>query len=257
MLNEYQLIEDLHKRTKRQGPGGDTETLNALNLAMLDPSAPLRIADIGCGTGASTLHLAHALNAQITAVDFLPGFIDVLNSIVRDENLSHKITPLICSMDNLPFEDEEFDVIWSEGAIYNIGFKKGITYWKRFLKPGGLLAVSEITWTHATRPTELQQYWESIYPEIDTASAKIAALEQSGYTIIGYFKLSEHCWLDNYYGPLQAGFTDFLKRNGNNKKAAEIIDEAQKEIALYEKYRAYYSYGFYIARKNSCHHNNN
>ena len=30
-------------------------------------------------------------------------------------------------MDALPFENEELDLIWSEGAIYNIGFEKGVT----------------------------------------------------------------------------------------------------------------------------------
>ena len=38
--------------------------------------------------------------------------------------LSEKVTTLCCSMDNLPFGDEEYDVIWSEGAIYNVGFEE-------------------------------------------------------------------------------------------------------------------------------------
>ena len=67
--------------------------------------------------------------------------------------LSEKITTLCCSMDNLPFGDEEYDVIWSEGAIYNIGFERGVIDWNRYLKVGGLLVVSEITWiTTAARP---------------------------------------------------------------------------------------------------------
>jgi ubiquinone/menaquinone biosynthesis C-methylase UbiE len=112
---------------------------------MLDPSAPLRIADIGCGTGSSAMLLARALNAQITAVDFLPDFVEVLKANAESEGLSKKIDPLVCSMDNLQFDNEEYDVIWSEGAIYNMGFENGINDWKRFLKPGGLLVVSEIT----------------------------------------------------------------------------------------------------------------
>ncbi len=91
--------------------------------------------------------LARSLNAQITAVDFLPDFIEVLKASAENEGLTKKIDPLVCSMDSLQFDNEEFDVIWSEGAIYNMGFENGINDWKRFLKPGGWLVVSEITWT--------------------------------------------------------------------------------------------------------------
>ena len=152
-------------------------------------------------------------------------------------------------MDDLPFADEAYDVLWSEGAIYNIGFETGVKAWRRYLKPGGLLVASEITWTTATRPAEIQQHWDAEYPEIDVASAKMRILEQNGYAPIGYFVLPEHGWLDNYYRPMQNSFAEFLARNGRRAAAQAIVDAEQQEIALYEKYKAYYSYGVYIARK--------
>jgi len=248
-LQDYQLITDLYKRAKRQGPGGDIETEKALGLAMIDPSAPLKIADIGCGTGSSAILLARLLNARITAVDFLPDFLKVLETEARNLGLTEKITTLACSMDNLPFGDEEYDIIWSEGAIYNIGFEKGVKDWRRFLKTGGVLVVSEITWITAVRPSELQEYWKDEYPEIDTASAKIGILENNGYSPVAYFALPQHCWLDNFYRPMQDSFDEFLERNGNSEKAQALVDAEKKEIALYEKYKAHYSYGVYIARK--------
>jgi len=186
-VEDYQLLIDLHKGANRQGPGGDAESEKALSLAMIDRAAPLKIADIGCGTGASTLLLARLLEAQIMAVDFLQDFLEVLEERAKNFGLSEKITTLCCSMDNLPFGNEEYDGIWSEGAIYNIGFEKGITEWNRYLKAGGLLVVSEITWITTSRPSELQKYWETEYPEIDVASSKIAVLEKNGYSPIGYF----------------------------------------------------------------------
>lgn len=248
-MEDYQLLIDLHKRANRQGPGGDAESEKALSLAMIDRTAPLKIADIGCGTGASTLLLASQLKAQITAVDFLPDFLNVLEKRAENKGLSEKITTLCCSMDNLPFGDEEYDFIWSEGAIYNIGFERGVIDWNRFLKVGGLLVVSEITWITVSRPSELQKYWESEYPQIDVASSKIGVLEQNGYSPIGYFVLPEHCWLENYYRPMQNSFKDFLNQNGNSEEARAIVEAESREIELYEKYKTYYSYGVYIARK--------
>ena len=135
-MEDYQLLVDLHKNANRQGPGGDSETEKALSQAMIDRAAPLKIADIGCGTGASSLMLARLLNAQITAVDFLQDFLEVLEGRAKNMGLSEKITTLCCSMDNLPFGKEEYDVIWSEGAIYNMGFERGVVDWNHYLKAG-------------------------------------------------------------------------------------------------------------------------
>ncbi|MDX9971404.1 MAG: class I SAM-dependent methyltransferase [FCB group bacterium] len=248
-MDELQLLIDLHKNGARQGPGGDTETKRAIDLAMLDTSRPLKIADIGCGTGASTFVIAQELNASITAVDFLPPFLEELRSRARTHGVMDKITTLACSMDALPFRDAEFDVIWSEGAVYNMGFEAGISYWRRFLKPGGKLIVSEITWLSATRPPDLQTHWDREYPEIDVASFKIGIIERHGYSPEAYFVLPAHCWLENYYRPMQSRFDEFLERHGQNEKARAIVEVERHEIALYEKHSAYYSYGVYVARK--------
>ncbi|MEW4571410.1 methyltransferase domain-containing protein [Tautonia sp. JC769] len=248
-MDDLRLLIDLHRDAARQGPGGDAETELVLSLARVDRSKPLAIADLGCGTGASTLVLARLLNATITAVDLSQVFLDVLDARASEQGCSEKITTLCASMDDLPFADEHFDVIWSEGAIYTLGFAKGVEAWDRFLNVGGLLAVSEITWTTGSRPAELQAHWEGEYPEIDVASSKLRVLEQHGYTPIGYFALPEHCWLDNYYRPMQRRLGQFLARNGHSADAQAIVDAEIREIELYEQYRAYYSYGFYLSRK--------
>jgi hypothetical protein len=48
---------------------------------------------------------------------------------------------------------------------------------------------------------------------------------------------------------LQNSFAEFLARNANNEIAQAIVEAEKKEIALYEKFKKYYSYGVYIARK--------
>lgn len=248
-MDDVSLLIDLHREGHRQGPGGDSETQQALGLAGVDRSTPLKVADIGCGTGASALLLARLSNARITAVDVLPEFLQVLRKRAQSMGVAERISTLACSMESLPFADGELDMIWAEGSIYNIGFGRGLTAWRRFLKPGGVLVASEITWTTASRPAEIQRHWDGEYPEIDVASAKIGILEQHGYSPIGYFVLPERCWLDEYYWPLQARFASFQSRHGHSEEARAIVGAEQREIQLYETYKDFYSYGFYIARK--------
>lgn len=247
-MDELELIVDLHKHAARQGPGGDAETRKAIELAGIDQTAPLQIADIGCGTGASTFVLARLLNARITAVDLLQAFLNVLSSRAQCAGVADKITPLCASMEQLPFADNHFDVIWSEGAIYNIGFEKGLVDWRRFLKPGGLLVASEITWLTSMRPAELERHWSQQYPEIDTASAKFKMLEDHGYLPVGYFVLPEHCWMDNYYEPMRRSFKAFVNRHQGSQQARAIVAAELEEIELFERFGAYYGYGVYIAR---------
>lgn len=188
-MDDYRLLIDLHQGGYRQGPGSDADTERALNLAGIDRKAPLKVADSGCGTGASVKVLGRRLNARITAVDFLPEFLELVRERAASVGVAGKITTLECSSDDLPFAPGEFDVLWSEGAIYNIGFAKGVGEWRHFLKPGGIFVASEITWLTDSRPRELQDHWDREYPGIDTASAKMRVLEKHGYSPIGYFVL--------------------------------------------------------------------
>lgn len=248
-MDDRSLLIDLHREGQRQGPGGDDETRLAITLSGLSGRTGLKIADIGCGTGASTLVLAKALDASVTAVDFLPEFLRDLEIAAERQNLMKRIETLAASMDALPLEERSFDAIWSEGAIYNIGFTNGIKAWRRFLKPDGILAVSELTWLTEERPAELAQHWDREYPEVDTASAKMTILEDNGFSPIGYFALPKRCWLDNYYRPMQDRFAAFLERNDSSKAAAAIVAAEEHEIDLYERYSAFVSYGYYVAKR--------
>ena len=90
--------------------------------------------------------LAENLNASIVAIDLFESFLDVLSGEAQKRGVADKIKTLACSMEDLPFYEGSLDAIWAEGSIYTVGFAKGVEYFKRFLKPGGILAVSEITW---------------------------------------------------------------------------------------------------------------
>lgn len=248
-MSALQLLKDLFMQLPRQGPGGDAETRIALGMCSLDTDARLRVADLSCGTGATALLLAETLDAEITVVNSFPEFLDELMRNAKSKNLAHKFRPVQAQLDALPFEENSLDLIWAEDSVFTIGFEAGIGAWKPFLRPGGYLVVSDITWLSVKRPAALTAFWKEAYPEAGLPSAKMRVLEKYGFCPVGYFPLPEHCWTDNYHRPLQQAFEAFLNRNGNSGAAQAIVGNVQAEISFYSQYKSWYSYGMYVARK--------
>lgn len=250
-MTDLELLIDLFIDGDRQGPGSEAQTRRAIDLAGLSHARGLRIADLGCGTGAAALVLARALDADVVAVDRLGAFLKRVAARAEQEGLGHRITIRQGSIDALPFGPNSIDVLWSEGAIYNIGFEAGVAQWRQYLRPGGMLAVSDLTWLTDERPEELDAYWRSQYPEVATASTKISILERHGYSPVGYFALPEDCWLASYYRPMQQRFDGFLQRHGNSDAARALVAAETAEIERYERHGQFFSYGFYVARKSA------
>ena len=140
---DFNLICEYFSAMERQGPGSPEVTIKALSF-IDNISDGSHIADIGCGTGGQTMVLAQNAPGKITGIDLFPIFIDLFNANARKMNLQDRVKGIVGSMDKLTFDNEELDLIWSEGAIYNIGFEKGLTEWRRFLKLS-LIHISEPT----------------------------------------------------------------------------------------------------------------
>jgi SAM-dependent methyltransferase len=245
---DFNLICEYFSLIERQGPGSSDTTIKALNF-IDNLTAQSAIVDLGCGTGGQTMTLAQVLEGDIIGIDLFPGFVDKFNENAATLNVQHRIKAIVGSMDNLPFEPESLDLIWSEGAIYNIGFERGINEWRSYLKKGAYIAVSEASWFSNERPVEIQAFWEEAYPEIDTISAKIEQIQKAGYIPIATFCLPENCWTKNFYEPQVLAQEQFLKKYSDNRTARELIANERREAALYEKYKEYYGYVFYIAKK--------
>lgn len=245
---DFSLICEYFANVERQGPGSPEVTVKALSfIDNLTNSS--KIADIGCGTGGQTMVLAKNSLGQITGIDLFASFIDIFNANSRKLNLKDRVKGIIGSMDNLPFQDEELDLIWSEGAIYNIGFERGLKEWRKFIKKGGYIAVSEASWLTEKRPAEIDKYWNDAYPQIDTIANKTAQMQKAGYIPKATFILPENCWTDHFYAPQVTAQEIFLKKHAGNKAAEDLIKEQRREAELYSRYKDYYGYVFYIGKK--------
>ena len=245
---DFSLICEYFSSIERQGPGSPEVTIKALSF-IDNLTGESRIADIGCGTGGQTIVLAQHTPGHITGIDLFPAFTDLLNFNTGRLNLQDRIKGIVGSMDNLPFQNEELDLIWSEGAIYNIGFERGLNEWRKFLKTGGYIAVSEASWFTEERPAEIERFWQDAYPEINTVSNKIAQMQKAGYIPVAAFILPENCWIENFYIPQISAQETFMKKYAGNKTAEELVANERHEAQLYYRYKDFYGYVFYIGKK--------
>jgi ubiquinone/menaquinone biosynthesis C-methylase UbiE len=245
---DFNLINEYFVGLERQGPGSPEATIRALSF-IDNLSTESKIADLGCGTGGQTMVLAKNTKGTVTALDLFSGSIDKLNATAGKLDLRDRVKGIAGSMDNLPFQNEEFDLIWSEGAIANIGFEKGLNHWKSFLKKGGYIAVTYESWFTDERPAEIEKFWLDAVPEMGTIGHNISIMQKTGYIPIAAFTLAESCWTDNYFAPQKAAQEAFLKKHPNNKTVDAFIANMRHEAELYSKYKQYYGYVFYIGKK--------
>jgi len=241
------LFFEIHDGLPRQGPGSFDSTAKAFGMITDLPERP-RILDLGCGPGMQTLALAKLTDAEIIAVDTYQPFLDQLSRKAQAEGVADRIQPLNADMHRLTFPAESFDLIWAEASIYLMGFAKGLEQWKRFLKKGGCLAVSEVSWLRDDPPEEIRRFWNTEYPQIQTIDANLQVIEETGYESIGYFVLPSSDWWEHYYEPIAQRLEDFRRKYAGSPQDLEIIAMEQNEIEMYRKYSDSYGYVFYVMR---------
>jgi len=248
----------LHSDMPRQGPGSDAIT--EMVLSMIDvyrEADPLRqrlkILDIGCGPGMQTIQIArHFPLGEITAVDLYQQYLDEFVDAAVAGGVFDRVNPVQASMDALPFDEKSFDILWSEGAIYILGFQKGLEKWKKLVKPQGWIGVSEISWFSDDRPKELEDFWLAAYPEIDTTWRNLEKIKALDMEPVGTFRFPVKAWFTHYYTPL-IDRIGLCRRSaeagrGNEDPMLQLIEEEEREIELLQKYADYYGYVFYLMR---------
>ncbi len=240
---------EIHQDNPREGPGDNISTCRAFEMIQGLLPQPHIILDIGCGPGMQTLELARISNGRITAVDTHQPFLDQLKQRAVEAGVADRIEVLNQSMFALDLPANSFDLIWSEGAIYIIGFRQGLKEWREYLKPRGYLAVTEIVWLKPNPPDILRRFWETNYPSMTTIKGNLDIIRDSGYAEIGNFVLPESAWWEDYYLPVMKRISMLRAKYAGISEVLQELDAQQAEIAMYRKYHDYYGYVFYIMKE--------
>ncbi len=242
------IFFEIHRGLPQEGPGSDAATLESLSSVGSLPIRP-RILDIGCGPGRQTLTLARHTAGDVTGVDNHQPYLDELQRRAEQEGLASRITPTRSSMDDLSFEEGCFDLIWAEGSLYIMGFGKGLTYWRRFLKPDGAMAVTELCWLVESPPQEARSFFREAYPAMRSVAENSDIITRTGYAVIATFTLPDSAWWDGYYTPMEHRISELRSRCANEPAAIETLRREQLEIDLYRRHSDAYGYVFFIMRR--------
>ena len=186
------------------------------------------ILDIGCGSGVPTIELARLSNGQIIGLDIQQSLLDELERKAEKAGFSNRVKTVKCSMFEIDFPGESFDIIWAEGAISRIGFEKGLKEWKRFLKPNGFLVVHD---------------------NIKDTTGKLKQIPSCGYDLLGYFSLPEDAWWIDYYSPLEKKIQELRTKYIEDPETLTVLDEKQSEIEMFKKNPKSYGSVFFIMQK--------
>ena len=244
----FEIFLDIQCGLPRQGPGCAEATLEALALCGGLPEQP-SVLDVGCGPGMQTLVLADALGGTVAAVDTSEEYLAQLSERIAAWDGDGRILLLAADMGALPFPAERFDLIWAEGSAYIMGFAEALSAWRPLLKPGGCIALSELTWLLPEPPAEAADFFAQEYPAMTDVESNRASLRAAGYVELGHFTLPDAAWWDDYYTPLAAKLPTLRARYAEDPKALELVAQSAQEIEMRRRYAESFGYVFYVGRK--------
>ena len=241
------LFHEVYGTLPRAGPGGDEHTVRA--LATVPGPLPRTVLDLGCGPGAQTLALARALpQARILAIDLLPEMVDEAKRRFAEARIDDRVTARVGDMGAPPVEPAGQDLIWSEGAIYNLGVTAALRAWRPFLTSEGTVAFTEPVWLVESPPEEIRAWWDAEYPALTDDQGVRAQVEAAAFRTVDSFPLPAAAWWDEYYEPMQSRIEALRARLPDDPIAIEVAAAAQNEIDFFRCFSDTYTYAFYVVR---------
>jgi len=241
-------LVELHRGLPRQGPGDVGFALDLIGELPALPDRP-RIADLGCGSGAAALLLAKHFQSLVRAVDSSSVLIAELRQNAFQAGLDHLVEPICADMATLDWPAGSIDLLWSEGAAYNLGFEHALKLWRPLLAVGGVAVVSEMSWFQPDAPETVRQFWQSAYPGMSSEAENMARAKLAGFDVLFTKRLPSQAWWDNYYQPLRQRM-DHLEQS---EIAEAVLEETRQEMALFEEFSDFYGYTFYVVCASSSH----
>jgi SAM-dependent methyltransferase len=240
------MFFEVYEPLPRQGPGNRACAAKALGLCTgLSPSP--RVLDLGCGAGAQTLHLADLTSGSIVAIDSHAPSIERLQATITEHGLAHRVQALVGDMAHPNEAPGSFDLIWSEGALYNIGIESALRVCQNLLRPGGYLAFTDAVWRKENPPPEVKASFDE-YPSMGRVADVLAAIERAGLSLIGHFTLPEEAWWDDFYSPMQAQIDALRSKYADDPQALAALERLAREPEMHRQHAAYYAYEFFVAK---------
>ena len=244
----WEIFFEVYGALPRQGPGNRACAERALGLCQGLPAAPA-VLDIGCGVGGQTLHLAELTAGIITAVDSHAPAIERLARTVAERGLADRVLPVLGDMARPDFAPASFDLVWSEGALYNIGIEPALRVCRPLLRPGAYLAFTEAVWRKENPPAEVKASFDLDYPGMGWAEQVPPILERCGFELVGQFTLPDQAWWDDFYTPMVARIAELRDTYAGNAEALAALDQMAAEPEMHRRHAAYYAYEFFVARR--------
>ncbi|MCK9580375.1 MAG: class I SAM-dependent methyltransferase [Methanoregula sp.] len=242
----FKIFESL----PRQGAGDDEHTKKAFSLIKEPQKRGGEILDVGCGTGVQTMALARLCPAcRITATDIHQPFLDAVNEKIAAECFSDRIKTVCASMDNLPFNDESFDIIWAEGCASIIGIENAVRYWKKLQKQGGYIMISDIFWFTETPSDEAREFFAEFHPAMMTEDKGFEIVRNTGLKLVGSFRLPSQVWEESFYGKLREKFGGLEKEFAEDEGALMVIEGLKRQTGIFEKYPDEFGNTYLVMRK--------
>jgi SAM-dependent methyltransferase len=241
-----EIFFEVFEPLPRQGPGNRACAAKALGLCAGLPPLP-RVLDLGCGAGGQTLHLAELTSGSIVAIDSHAPGIERLQATIAERGLAHRVQALVGDMAHPNQAAGSFDLIWSEGALYNIGIENALRICQNLLRSGGYLAFTDAVWRKDNPPPEVKASFDE-YPSMGRVADVLAAIERSGLSLIGHFTLPDEAWWDDFYTPMQDGIEALRSKYGDDPQALAALDQLAREPEMHRQHAAYYAYEFFVAR---------
>jgi len=161
--------------------------------------------------------------------------------------MAHLVQVHPMDMKDIPGAFQNIDLLWSEGAAYNIGFPNALATWAPALRPGGFAVISELSWMREQVSEAEKEFFGSAYPDMRSMQQNIAAAEMAGYKLLATHTLPRESWINGCYDILLPRAQGLLDQP--DPSVRNLASETIREIEVFESSEGSYGYVFYALQR--------